>query len=170
MVLRAHWRAAVICVYALSVVLVEILHRPWFDEAQSWLLARDASIPDLFTQRLRYEGSPGLWHLLLLAPARLGLPYRTVSVIGLLAAVTGVVILVRRSPLPWVLTALVPFTYFVLYQYGVVARSYCLLPLLLALLAAGHRGKLDHPWRFAVLLALLANVSLHGLIIAVSLE
>ena len=40
-------------------------HEMWRDELQAWLLARDSiSITELF-QNLKYEGHPGLWHLLL---------------------------------------------------------------------------------------------------------
>ena len=144
-------------------------HEPWSDEAQAWLLAKDSGIVELFIERLRYEGSPGLWHLILMVPAKLGLPYFTINIISFLFAVTGVWFFLRRAPLPLFVKMLFPFTFFVLFQYAVVARSYCLMPLLLFLIADNYDRKIERPYRFALLLILLANVSTHGLLIAVAL-
>ena len=38
-------------------------HEPWSDEAQAWLMGRDTGFGDLLFRALRYEGSPGLWHV-----------------------------------------------------------------------------------------------------------
>ena len=40
-------------------------HEAWADEAQSWLLARDAGLVELWTRLLHYEGTTGLWQTLL---------------------------------------------------------------------------------------------------------
>jgi len=166
---RRHFAIAVVVCEAILLAIVESRHKPWFDEAQAWLLARDSGPWDLLAHHLRYEGSPGLWHLILMAPAKLGLPYASMAVISIAATLTGTAVLLLRSTLPRWLAVLVTFSFFPFFQYGVVARSYCLLAPLLFLIAAGWRSKLDHPVRLFILLALLANVSLHGFLIALSL-
>lgn len=153
-------------VFALQLTLVSAHHEPWFDEAQSWLLARDSSLWDLLTQRLRYEGSPGLWQLLLWVPAHLDLPYRTASVIGGLCAVAGAAVIAVRAPFPLLVRAALLFSFAVGYQYAVIARSYTLFPLLLFGAATLHPTRWQHPWRYVGVLALLANVSVHGLLVA----
>jgi hypothetical protein len=55
----------VLGVYTVAVAVLVTRHEPWFDEAQAWLLARDTAPLTLVTDALRYEGSPGLWHLTL---------------------------------------------------------------------------------------------------------
>src|SRR6266568_1116976 len=40
-------------------------HEKWGDEAQSWLIARDLSLPRIWFYELCYEGTPGLWHTIL---------------------------------------------------------------------------------------------------------
>ena len=51
--------------FGLIVLFLIQSHEMWRDELQAWLLARDSiSITELF-QNLKYEGHPGLWHLLL---------------------------------------------------------------------------------------------------------
>ncbi len=141
-------------------------HEPWFDEAQAWLLARDSGLFDLMVKYLRYEGSPGLWHLLLSIPAKLGLPYRFMSIISGVAAAAGVYILMFRSPFPVIIKLLLPFSFFILYQYGMVARSYSLLPFLLFRAAHLYGRKTESPYIYTFVLLLMANVSLHGLVIA----
>jgi hypothetical protein len=140
-------------------------HEPWADEAQAWLLARDSNPISLMKDFLPYEGTPGLWHLLLMVPAKL-LPYQTLNVIsGALAALATYLVL-RHSPFPLIAKVLLPFTYFLFFQYGVVARSYALLAPLLFLVAVKYQERHQKPWLYAGLLLLLANVSAHGFLIS----
>jgi len=164
------WPFAVFAAQAVALVVLGILHQPWFDEAQAWLLARDSSPWDLFAHHLRHEGSPGLWHLMLMGPAKLGMPYRTISVISGLGALAGTALLLWKSPFPLLVRVLYPFSYFALYQYGVIARSYALVAPLLFWAAIAHRDRLRRPGWFTVALILLANVALHGFIVAIAWE
>jgi hypothetical protein len=155
--------------YASLLALVISRHEPWADEAQAWLMARDLSFFELFVRYLRYEGTPGLWHLLLMGPAKLGLPYVSMSILSGLIATGGILLFLTRSKVPFVLRLLLPFSFILLYQYAVVARSYVLLPLLLFAIAAIYRDRTRRIWLFTLLLCLLANANLHGLLIALSL-
>lgn len=165
-VTRLHGLMFAFATYVVAVASIASQHEPWFDEAQAWLLARDGSLWHMLTAQMRYEGSPALWHLILMGPAKLGLPYSSLTVIAVMVALAGAFVLVRYSPFPWPLTVGVLFSFVVAYQYAVVARSYVLLPLLLFLLAIAWRRRLASPWPFVIVLCLLANVSIHGLLIA----
>lgn len=166
---EAWWAYAVLACYVALVGVMLLRHEPWFDEAQAWLLARDASPWSLFAHHLRYEGSPGLWHVILLLPAKAGLPYATLNVIAAALGSFAAYLLLRHSPFPPLVRALLPFTYFLLYQYAVVARSYALLAPLLFLLAIVWPERVRRVYVLTVLLVLLANVSAHGALIAGSL-
>ena len=156
----------IFAVYALALAYVVINHEPWMDEAQAWLLVQDTTPGELFAKYLRYEGSPGLWHLILLAPAKLGLPYFTLNVLAAGVSAIGVWLFLSRAPFPLPAKILFPLTYFAFYQYGVVARSYCLIPVLLFWVAIQYEKKDEHPFRFVVPLCLLALVSVHTFLIA----
>jgi hypothetical protein len=160
---------AVWLAYCATLLLLIPRHEPWLDEAQAWLLARDTSITGLFGHYLAYEGSPGLWHSLLLVAAKAGAPYGFLNYISGLAGVAGVTLLLSRSPFPPIVKYSLPFTFFLLYQYAVVARSYVLVPPLLFSLAILYPVARKRIFAFAVLLALLANVSLHGFVLAFSI-
>jgi len=153
--------AIIVLAYAALVFTGAWIHEPWFDEAQSWLLARDVGPLDLIAHHLRYEGHPPLWYLLLRAAMALGLRFDGLNHLSAALAIVGVILLVRIRSIPLLLRALLPFTYFVAWQYAVIARSYVLaLPLLMAL-AAIYRRRSERLWTFTLLLVLLANVSVH---------
>jgi hypothetical protein len=154
-----------------GVLLLALLprHEPWVDEAQAWLIARDISLTEMFTSFLRYEGTPGLWFMLLMAPAKLSFPYVTLNVLSAVLTIAGVFLVLRYSPLPPAAKALYPFTYFVFYQYGVVARSYVLLPVLLSLIAIVYPQRRTRIYAFTILLVVLGSVNLHGFLIALGL-
>jgi hypothetical protein len=59
------------------------------------------------------------------------------------------------------LKLLLPFTFFLVFQYAVIARSYVLWPLLLFFLAALWTKRFERPIAVAITLGLLANVALH---------
>jgi hypothetical protein len=166
------WLAAeisVVLTYAALVFTGAWAHEPWFDEAQSWLLARDLAPLDLIVHHLRYEGHPPLWYLLLRGAMALGLRYDGLNHFSACIAIVGVVLLIRLRSIPLFLRALLPFTYFVAWQYAVIARSYVLaLPILMSVAAIYHR-RTERLLTFTALLIALANVSVHLACVAAAL-
>ncbi len=141
-------------------------HEKWSDEAQAWLIARDLDLRTIWFHELRYEGSPGLWHTILwVAQHVFHAGYGAIGYIGLVGATAGAALLIFKAPFPRYIRWPLAFTYFMIYQYAVIARPYTLLPLL-AFAAAILFKDIQHPERITVVLILLANLSLHGTIIA----
>ncbi|MGA2962365.1 MAG: hypothetical protein ABSD96_11885 [Candidatus Korobacteraceae bacterium] len=144
-------------------------HEKWADEAQAWLLVRDLDLKALWLHELRYEGSPGLWHTILwVAQHVFHAPYASIGVIGLAGSVAGVAFMFWKAPFPRPLRYLLAFSYFMVYQYAVIARPYTLLPLLTFAAAYLFRD-LEHPERMTLVLALLALLTVHGILIAAAL-
>ena len=141
-------------------------HEKWADEAQAWLIARDLNLKTIWFHELRYEGSPGLWHTILWVAQHLfHARYSALGYIGMAGATAGVALLIFKAPFPRYIRWPLAFTYFMVYQYAVIARPYTLLPLL-AFSAALLFKDLEHPERMTIVLVLLANLSLHGTILA----
>ena len=158
---------AAFVLYTIVIAIGALVHEPWWDEAQAWLIARDAPIADLYLRHVAYEGHPPLWHLLLAIPAKASLPYGSLKVVAALAALLGVYLLLfRLTFVPLIIRLLVPFTFFIAYQYTVVARSYVLLPPILWGIALLYERRAERFGTFTLLLILLSNVSVHGLAIA----
>jgi len=166
---KEKYQVIVFTIYLILLAIAVNRHEPWMDEAQAWLLAKDVSVKDLLIKYLRYEGSPGLWHLILMIPAKTGLPYFSINIISALFSAIGVWLFIRYAPFPPLIKILYPFTFFVFYQYGVIARSYCLIAPVLFCLAMLYKKKNDHPYLFVLLLTVLANISAHTFLIAGSI-
>lgn len=165
-----HARALSFIAYMAVVAVVMYFHEPWFDEAQSWLIARDSSFVDLLTLRPHYEGHPPLWTLLLSIPAKTGVPYEIglKGVQFLCAALLGGW-LIFRAPFNRLTIALLPFTYFICFQYGVTARPYALL--CVSLLMVAHyweyaNSKPSNTWKLVLSLVLMCAISAYGIAIA----
>jgi hypothetical protein len=155
--------------YAVVVAAAIRHHEPWADEAQAWLLARDASLMELWTHLLHYEGAPGLWQTLLHFLVALGLPYSSYGLISGVLGLAAVWLLLRYAPLPLYIRLLLPFTYYLCYQYAVVARSYALVAPLLFACAALYHQALKRAAAFTALLCLLAGISVHGVVISAAI-
>lgn len=165
-------RRALFLVLAVSVPLTAAViahHEAWADEAQSWLLARDASLFQLWTRLLHYEGTTGLWQTMLHALIRAGLPYTAINIVGGILGAGAAALILWRSPFPWAVSAALPFTYFLCYQYVVIARSYDLLPVLTFACAICFQKASERPLLFTSLLCLMAGVSVHGMVLAASI-
>ena len=152
--------------YALVIVVTVLHHEPWADEAQAWLLARDASLGDLWLRLMHYEGSPGLWQTLLHGLVAMGVPYRAYNFVSALFGLAAVWMLIRYAPLPLPARVLLPFTYYFCYQYSVIARSYALVAPLLFATALLFKKAWQKPFLFTTLLCLIAGISVHGVVIS----
>jgi hypothetical protein len=164
---RSRWPEwAALSVYAGLVAFAIPYHEPSADVAQAWQLARSLSLPALFETYIRYEGSPGLWHFLLWVLIRAHLSYSGLPWICGAIAVGAAALLLFNSPFPRYLSLTLPFTFFLLFQFAIAARSYVLVPILLYLIALRWKKP---PLVLALLLGLLANVALHATVISVGL-
>ena len=165
------WEWSALAGFCLLVGYATRHHQPWGDEAQAWLIVRDCSLRDVFAHRLHYEGTPGLWSLLLWLLMRLHVSYSGMRWFSALSAVAGVAVWLRWSPFPRWLRLLFPFTFFIAYQYAVISRSYVLFPLLAfsACALLDKQMPKPRPVLFAAVLGLLANLCMYGTAMSVGL-
>lgn len=152
---------ALTSVYAVLVLCLAARHASWRDEADAWLAARDLTIGQLWPW-LSASGSPGLWHLLLKLLIALHLPYQSMLFLHASLAIAGVASIAFLAPFPRLFKVLLVFSYFILYEYAAVARSYVLIVLLLFLIAVVLTAKTKRYWLFGVLLLLLFNTHAQG--------
>lgn len=158
---------AVLILFISLYCTVTSFHEPWFDEAQAWQIAKCADLKTLLFEIPHYEGHPPLWHLILAIPAKLGIPFEIgLKTVGLLISATAAALLLFRSKLPRYVRLILPFSYFFFYQYGVIVRPYGLMLLVMLALGMQMPNRRQHPWRVAVLLALLCMTGAFGILFA----
>lgn len=119
-------------IFALTLFPRIYLHIPWRDELHSWTLASDGcGLPEMFS-RIRYEGHPSLWYVLIWFGCRI---WNEVLVMGLmhgLIASGSVFLIAAFAPAMRWQRVLLCGGYFFLFEHAVLARNYA--PSVLALL------------------------------------
>ncbi len=139
-------------------------HSPWADEMQAWLLAGEVGWKTLFTHSLHYEGTGGLWHAYLKMLQGCGMSFTGARWIAAGIEGAAMAVVLAFAPFPRIARLLLPFTFFLLYQDAVVARSYCLFAVFAFSAAVLLRGARPRPLLLAGLLGLMANISVHAAI------
>lgn len=164
--LKKNYWLIIFAVYLVLLGIIVSRHEPWMDEAQPWMFGEELNPFELVTKILRYDGHPPLWYLVVMPFAKIGLPYFTINVLAAFFSAVGVCLFLRYSPFPPIIKILFPFTFFVFYQYGVVARSYCLIAPILFLIAIIYEKKIKRPLLYGLLLCLLASISAYTFLMA----
>ncbi len=148
--------AGLFFLYLLFNGILLILHEPWRDEANVWLMARELS-PFGLLREIKYQGHPCLWYFVVMPFAKIGLPFRTIGVISYLIMALTAGIFLWKTPLHVATKGFCLFSPVFTYFYPVIARNYCLIALLLVLLAWQYRERNTHTIRYGLLLGLLVQ-------------
>lgn len=157
----------VLGLYCIMHLVMTAFHEPWYDEAEAWQIARCNSIFDILFTVPHYEGHPPLWHLLLMIPAKVGLPYElSLSLVSLAFSATAVALFLKYAPFNTWIKVFAPFTYFAFYQYGVISRPYCMTILTMVIISITWQSRDAKPWRFVLGMAFLCLTTSYGIIIA----
>jgi hypothetical protein len=157
-----------ILLYSAINIIILLHHEPWEDEAHAWLIARDLDIISIFKQ-MAYDGTPALWYMFLVPFAKTGLPYISEFILHLMIAVAAVTVFILYAPFSKLTKILFIFSYYMAYEYSIIARSYCLSILLLFLIATLYGKRFEHPLWYSFLIFLLFNTNAHSFFIASSL-
>ena len=147
------------------VALTAAHHEMWRDELQAWLLARDAASPLALLHNMRYEGHPGLWHLLLWPLTRLTWNPAAMQVLHVTLASMSAFILLRWAPMPMPLKVLILCGYFFTYEWAVIARNYAVSVTLLFAVCALFRDRWKNFIYISALLFLLCHTNIHSILI-----
>jgi hypothetical protein len=156
-----NWKSAL--ALAVFVALTSILathHEPWRDEADAWVMARDASVGEILHYG-GYSGTPGLWYFIQMPFAKTGAGYATQRYLHLVIAWVAAGLLLFCAPFPLGLRLALVFGYFLSFEYAVISRNYAIGILLCftALAMDGARRRLAP--LYGVVVGLAANASAH---------
>jgi len=137
----------VLVAYICIGIYAGINHEPWADEAQAWLIARDShSIIDVL-RAVKYEGTFPFWHFIVKGFQLAGLDYEHYFVIPLFFSAIGVIILFFTET-PVIGKILIPFSFYVVFQNTVVARTYCLVFPAMMLILLFYKKRFEKPVKY----------------------
>lgn len=148
-----------LCVFIGYLIFNGILlarHEPWRDEANVWLMARELSPLQLFAE-IKYQGHPCLWYLLIMPFAKLGLPFRAIGFVSYVIMAVTAGLFLWKSPLYNPVKAIALFSPIFTYYYAEIARNYCLIALMLTLLAVVYPKRNEKCVLYGLLLGLLVQ-------------
>ncbi len=157
----------VFILYPLLVGIVASFHEPWYDEAQSYMIAKSASLYEMFFVLPHYEGHTPFWWLILTPFAKSPIPYEiAISSVNILLCTAAIYFIIFKSPFHRLVRLLLPFTFFYFYQYGVISRVYSLMMLAFSITAFTFRDRDEKPFRFVMALIFLCSTGAFGIVFA----
>ncbi|MFA6058787.1 MAG: hypothetical protein WC756_11360 [Taibaiella sp.] len=116
------WLAFVIYLVIASFTMMH--HELWGDELHSWNMAKTSNTFLELMQNRRYEGHPPVWHIILWLITRFTHNPEYMQWVHLCIAAMAVYLVLFRSPLPLIIRILIPFGYYLLYEYAILSRNY----------------------------------------------
>lgn len=148
---------AVLIIYIIIICMVSFCHEAWEDEAQAWLIARDLS-PIQIINQMKYEGHSCMWHFILFPLAKLGLPFDSIKIVSITAAIITGYLILKKSPFNRITKVCILFSSTFLYYIPIIVRPYSLLPLLITIISIMNKDKEKYPIAYGVILAIMANI------------
>lgn len=148
-------------------IIMYVFHEPWYDEIQAWMVASDATIGEMLFEIPHFEGHPPVWTLLLAIFAKtgvsmeIGLRIPTFVFSGIAAF-----LVIFKAPFHKWIRCIIPFTYFLFYQYTVICRPYSMMFLGFVLAALFYKERNKKPLRYLLALYLLCVSSAYGILFA----
>ncbi len=144
-------------------------HEPFADEAQAYLIARDASLSDIISTVSRTEGTPALWYIWLKFLMICGMDYSHLYLASIIPNLLAVSIFITQAPFSKSVRYLVPLTYYIFYQYNIVARNYSLLFLGAMIVSITYQNRHKYPLYFILGIIFLGSISSHGFLLALGI-
>lgn len=157
--------AGIFLAYLIFNGMLLVQHELWRDEANVWLMARELSPIQLFKE-IKYQGHPCLWYLIVMPFAKVGLPFQTIGVLSLLVMAVTAALFLWKAPLHRPVKAVCLISPVFTYFYAVIARNYCLIALILMLLAWCYPKRNEKCVRYGVLLGLLVQADTIAIVTA----
>jgi hypothetical protein len=122
------------------------------------MIARDTDLRGFLSVILQnWDRHPGLFHAVLLPFVKLGFPYPAQAVLNGLFALGAALVFMAKAPFPRIFRYLFLFSFYMLYEYSVIARPYMLAILILFAIAAFYPRRNERPFAYAALITLLLH-------------
>jgi hypothetical protein len=96
----------------------------------------------------------------------LGLPYSKIYLSSVIPNMLGIAIFVFKSPFNRLIRYTLPLTYFILYQYNIIARNYSFLLLSISIIALIYPYRFDKKILYILSLIFLGSINIHALILS----
>ena len=145
-----------ILLYLVIVFITIFFHEIWFDEAQSWLLARDLGWMDIIKQ-MSYEGHSCFYYYFLKILIIMGLDYHYMGYISLVVGLIATIIFVYKAPFNNIIKTLWILSPAIIYLCPVFSRPYIFSLLFMIIICILYKDRYKYSWLFGIILFLFIN-------------
>lgn len=159
---KALINASMLIFWLAAVLFLTFHHVMWRDEVRALNIALQGDNMIEMLQRLRGEGHPAIWYLLLRGAYDVFGRVEVLPAVSLLVAFVSVVLLIFRSPFPRLVVLALVFSHLMIFEYSIVARNYGISVLILLLIAELYPRWRNNGVVIGLLLLLLANTNVIG--------
>ena len=156
----------IVFLFALTLLFLIPFHEMWGDELQAWLIGKNSSTFLELLSNSKYEGSGALWHLMLYYLAKFFKP-ESMQYLHLMFSVASAYLIMKHSPFTLIQKMLLVFSYFILFEYSLIARNYSIGVFLIFAFCALFERRKSSLLLMVSILILLAHTSIYGLIISI---
>ena len=146
----------ILALFGILTLFFLLHHEIWADEAQVWLVVRDLDVLGIL-KHVRTEGHPLLWYFIIAPFAKLNLPVFSMQIVNWFFVLLGASFLILKSPFNEFSKVSILISSAFLYWFPIISRSYCLIPILVFLLAWLYKKQKEHPFLYVTTIILLAN-------------
>lgn len=155
--------------YTVLEILVTAFHEPGMEVLEMWQTAKTSTFFQMLTEVPKSQFSPPLWNIIIMPFAKMGLSPAAAAIPGLVISVATAALIYFYAPFKRIIRLLLPFSYFLFYQYGIASGAYHLTMLAFVLLAVTYRTGNKKTYRYILSLILLALSSSYGLLMSFGL-
>ncbi|MBA2610421.1 MAG: hypothetical protein H0U95_00525 [Bacteroidetes bacterium] len=144
-------------------------HEIWLDEAHHFLLAKDSSgLIDLY-RNAAYDGHPLLWDGLLFLLTRFSASVFYMQLLNVIIMSATVFLFLKHAPFKKLISVLIVFGYFFIYEYHVISRNYAISVLFLTLVFVQLNKPAKNHLLLSLYLLLLSLTHIYSIIVVVAL-
>ncbi len=142
--------------WGLIVFFILLHHEPWGDEVRPLFFCETNSLTET-VKIAKGEGHAALWHIILYPFVKLGFNYIAMQIISFLFVFAAVIIIFTKSRFNNLLKIFICYSAGMIYFLPIIARCYCLMPILILLCAICYKDRLTNPFRYSFSLILLSQ-------------
>ncbi len=161
---------AVVALFHFIIGLIGILnHEIWSDEAHHFLLARDSSTLLELYKNAAYDGHPLLWDGLLFLITRFSSSVIYMQLLNIIVMSGTVFLFLKHVPFKKVISVLIVFGYFFIYEYHVISRNYAISIFFLTMVFIQLNKPIKQHLLIAACLLGLSCTHLYSIIVVITL-
>lgn len=154
--------------YVLVLLLNVIFHEPWRDEFHSWNISRVSDGLGELMANKAYEGHPILWYLFCWVLTRVTAAPEGLAVMHMMIVTGASFLFFRYSPFSLLHKMMILLGYFMLFEYGTLARNYAILIGLLWVYCTWRTQQKSCWWQLLII-GLMMFTQIFGVLFAIAL-